>query len=90
VLSRFFQAGITPAVEDLEIVVDAEINPDISEGRTVAETAPLDETIEGTGIIEERDGVNYIKESILSPNTETEKKLDRNFKNLIDSILNKD
>jgi hypothetical protein len=39
-------------------------------------------------IITERDGVNYINESVLRPDKETLKGLDKNFKNLIDSILN--
>jgi hypothetical protein len=40
------------------------------------------------GIILERDGVSYINESALQPDKETLKGLDRNFKNLVDSILN--
>jgi hypothetical protein len=40
------------------------------------------------GVITERDGVNYINESVLRPDKETLKGLDKNFKNLIDSILN--
>jgi hypothetical protein len=40
------------------------------------------------GVITERDGVIYIKESVLNPGQETIKGLDKNFKNLIDSILN--
>jgi hypothetical protein len=40
------------------------------------------------GFIIERDGVFYIDESVLNPGRKTLKGLDRNFKNLIDSILN--
>jgi hypothetical protein len=39
-------------------------------------------------VVTERDGVIYINKSILNPDRETLKGLDRNFKNLIDSILN--
>jgi hypothetical protein len=41
-------------------------------------------------IIAERDGVSYIRESALNPDKETLKGLDKDFKNLIDSILNND
>jgi hypothetical protein len=40
-------------------------------------------------VITERDGLLYINESVLRPDKETLKGLDKNFKNLIDSILNK-
>jgi hypothetical protein len=38
-------------------------------------------------VVEERDGVTYINESVLNPDPKTLKDLNRNFKNLIDSIL---
>jgi hypothetical protein len=50
------------------------------------EDAP--EEAEANGVITERDGLIYINESVLSPDKETLKGLDKNFKNLIDSILN--
>jgi hypothetical protein len=49
------------------------------------ETAEAPET--AGGVVTERDGVIYINESILRPDKETLKGLDKNFKNLIDSIL---
>ena len=46
------------------------------------------EEAEGGNVVTERDGVIYINESVLSPDKETLKSLDKSFKNLIDSILN--
>jgi hypothetical protein len=48
--------------------------------------APEDADIDG--VITEKDGMIYINENVLSPDKETLKGLDKNFKNLIDSILN--
>jgi hypothetical protein len=47
-----------------------------------------EEEAETGAVITERDGVSYINESVLSPDKETLKGLDKNFKNLIDSIIN--
>jgi hypothetical protein len=52
----------------------------------VADAAP--EEAEAGRVIMERDGLIYIDESVLHPDKETLKGLDKNFKNLIDSILN--
>jgi hypothetical protein len=41
-------------------------------------------------IIEERDGIHYVTESVLTPDEKTEQNLDPGFKNLIDSVLKKD
>ncbi|MDR3122801.1 MAG: hypothetical protein LBU16_03370 [Treponema sp.] len=68
------------AVEDED--EDAPTAPEYLE----TEQAP-EETVSG-GVVMERDGVIYINENILSPDKETLKGLDRNVKNLIDSILN--
>jgi hypothetical protein len=46
------------------------------------------ETVKAESIIEERDGIHYINESALDA-AESETKLDRDFKNLIDSVLKK-
>jgi hypothetical protein len=46
------------------------------------------ETARAESIIEERDGIHYINESALDA-AENETKLDRDFKNLIDSVLKK-
>jgi hypothetical protein len=51
------------------------------------EMAEAPETAEADGVVTERDGVIYINESVLRPDKETLKGLDKNFKNLIDSIL---
>jgi hypothetical protein len=53
----------------------------------VPEEAAPEEAAPGR-VVTERDGVIYINESVLSPDKETLKGLDKNFKNLIDSILN--
>ena len=42
---------------------------------------------EENGIIEERDGVPYINEDALTPDLRTAADLNKNFKNLVDSIL---
>jgi hypothetical protein len=74
--------------EDLE---DAEEDGDApaaaeDEGEKAAETG------EGASgpVVAEKDGVTYINESVLNPDQKTLKGLDRNFKDLIDSILNRD
>jgi hypothetical protein len=63
---------------------DAPVETDTEELKTAQ--AP-DDTDTG-GVVTERDGVIYINESVLSPDRETLKGLNKNFKNLIDSILN--
>jgi hypothetical protein len=41
------------------------------------------------GIIEERDGVNYVNETVKSPDEETEKNLDPGLKNLVNAVIKK-
>jgi hypothetical protein len=45
---------------------------------------------EANTVIAKRNGVPYINESILNPDKETTKKLDGNFKRLVESVLSKD
>jgi hypothetical protein len=52
------------------------------------EMEPAEEAEDG-GVVTERNGVIYINESVLRPGREILKSLDRNFKNLIDSVLNR-
>jgi hypothetical protein len=70
------------AVEDGDETEPAE--PEETETGEMEMTDTLEET---DGVVTERDGVIYINESVLSPDKETLKGLDKNFKNLIDSIL---
>jgi hypothetical protein len=60
------------------------VAPEETRERGMADTPAEPET---GGIVTERDGVIYINESVLRPDKETLKGLDKNFKNLIDSIL---
>jgi hypothetical protein len=41
------------------------------------------------GIIEEKDGVNYVNETVKFPNEETEKNLDQGLKSLVNSVIKK-
>jgi hypothetical protein len=57
-----------------------------------AETGELEieealEEAEADGVVTERDGVIYINENVLRPDKETLQGLDKDFKSLIDSIL---
>ncbi|MDR2110587.1 MAG: hypothetical protein LBP32_04695, partial [Spirochaetaceae bacterium] len=65
--------------------VNAELNgtPETGEPEKNVEPGPPDT------VIEERDGIHYVNENILNPSKETEKKLDPDFKNLINSVLKK-
>jgi hypothetical protein len=49
----------------------------------------VDDTEENT-VIAKRNGVPYINERILTPDKKTEKSLDRNFKQLVESVLAND
>jgi hypothetical protein len=40
-----------------------------------------------TNVIEEHEGLHYINKEILNPGLETEKDLNPDFKNLVDSII---
>ena len=42
---------------------------------------------ENSGVIEEREGVHYVTEDVLSPDPKTAATLDRNFKKLVDSVV---
>ncbi|MFP3041534.1 hypothetical protein LQZ19_06885 [Treponema primitia] len=80
-LSKPFFTALYDELEVLEAQVE-------DEATLVEETeAAVDEEKE---IIAERDGISYINENILTPDEKTLKSLDRNFKNLIDSVLNND
>jgi hypothetical protein len=46
--------------------------------------------VEDAVIIEERDGVHYVNEQVLNPGEDAEKKLDPEFKSLINSVLKKE
>jgi hypothetical protein len=75
------------AVEDED--EDAPAGPEQAEIEAEdLETEQAPEAAEAGGVVTERDGVIYINENILSPSKETLRGLDRNFKNLIDSVLN--
>ncbi|WP_010257243.1 hypothetical protein [Treponema primitia] len=78
-LSKPFFAASYEEIEILEAQAEDE-TPVVEDAETALE--------EEKEIIAERDGISYINESILNPDEETLKSLDRNFKNLIDSVLN--
>jgi hypothetical protein len=71
-------------------VLEAEAGdaPAAAEGESEKTVEP--EEGEAGPVVEERDGVTYINENVLNPDKKTLKGLNKNFKNLIDSILNKD
>jgi hypothetical protein len=84
-LPGIFQTEQTAPVGYLEVVDDdMTITQDPLSGDELPEN-----TCGETAIIEERNGVNYISESILSQDTNPETKLNWDLKNLIDSVLKK-
>jgi hypothetical protein len=62
--------------------------PETEQAAKTAEAGGTKTEQEDGGVVTERDGVIYVNKSVLSPDKETLKGLDKNFKNLIDSILN--
>ncbi|MDR2742346.1 MAG: hypothetical protein LBB98_09370 [Treponema sp.] len=87
---RSFSTAINEQIEILETQADEEIgNEGDSEEIPEAEAEILEVSSEDeNAIISERDGISYINENILTPDEETVKSLDKNFKKLIDSVLN--
>jgi hypothetical protein len=81
--------GDAPAApEEDAAVLDAGPEPgDMDAGGQGTGPEPEETETDG-GIITERDGVLYINENVLNPGKKILKGLNRNFKNLIDSILN--
>jgi hypothetical protein len=51
------------------------------------ENIPLAGEIDADSVIEEREGVPYVNKMFLNPGVETEKKLNPDFKNLVNSII---
>ncbi|AEF85583.1 hypothetical protein TREPR_0713 [Treponema primitia ZAS-2] len=85
--SQPFQTEMANEIEVLE-------SPDDEDG-DVEENLPDLEIPQESGenedeFILERDGVNYINENLLSPDRKILEKLDRDFQDLIDSVLDKE
>jgi hypothetical protein len=72
------------APEEEATALEAEQEPEAA----ALETGEAPEEAGADGVIVERDGVLYINESVRNPGRKNRKGLDRNFKNLIDAILN--
>ncbi|MDR2184561.1 MAG: hypothetical protein LBO80_02670 [Treponema sp.] len=87
---RSFATAINEQIEILETQTEEEIERDDDSEETLEVEAEIPEvpSEDENAIISERDGVSYINENILTPDEETVKSLDKNFKNLIDSVLN--
>jgi hypothetical protein len=85
-----FSTAINEQIEILETQAEEETEneDDLEETLEVEDKIPAVPSGDENAIIWERDGVSYINENILTPDEETIKSLDRNFKNLIDSVLN--
>ena len=66
-------------IEDLEAVSGG----DEEGGNIAGENAYLDDS----GVIEEREGVHYISEEVLNPDSQAAGNLNRDFKDLVDSII---
>jgi hypothetical protein len=81
-----FSAYINGEIEELEVIEDENDWDEEPE----AEENEISELLSGeeNTVIAKRDGVPYINEQVLAPDAETVSRLDRNFKNLIDSVLN--
>jgi hypothetical protein len=77
---------ITALAAEDEDAAPEEAEPALPESGEPGDEAPED--ADAGGVVTERDGVIYVNERALRPDKETLKGLDRNFKNLIDSILN--
>jgi hypothetical protein len=88
---RSFSTAINEQIEILETPAEEETEheDDSEETLEVGDEIPEAPSEDENAIISERDGVSYINENILTPDEETVKSLDKNFKNLIDSVLNK-
>lgn len=77
-----FQTEMVNEIEVLQVSDDDESLPDLE--------IPQDSDENEDEFILERDGVNYINESLLSPDKKTLEKLDQDFQDLIDSVLDKE
>ena len=77
-----------PAAPEEEEAAALEFGQAPEEEAVALESGQAPESTEAGGVIMERDGIIYINERVLAPDKKTLKGLDRNFKRLIDAILN--
>jgi hypothetical protein len=90
---NLFQTTKNGTIETLEALPggkttgEYEIPDEAQDG--ISATAPEANAAEASSIIVERDGVNYINEDTLAPKKKPGQNLDRNFKNLVNSVLHK-
>jgi hypothetical protein len=80
-LSIPFLTLINGEIEVLEVVGDE----DEYDGDEIPELLSGDDNT----VIAKRNGIPYINERVFTPDAETVSRLDRNFKRLIDSVLNR-
>jgi hypothetical protein len=83
-LSLVYKPFLTDSFSDPQ---DLEGLPDDIEEEPPSNSPEQDTSIQDTNIIEEHEGLHYINKEILSPGFETEKDLNPDFKNLVDSII---
>jgi hypothetical protein len=85
--SQFFDAPFLTALNGELPLLMAEDEDPAMEGDGETKT-PSPEEAEAGEVISERDGVAYISENTLAPDEKTLAGLNRDFKDLIDSVLN--
>jgi hypothetical protein len=101
-LSRFGDDGIFKPVDDDDstekIKTSGRLEELNAEGMSLVYTPFQSEEVHSpelldssgpAGIIEEKDGVNYVTEMVKSPDEATEKSLDRGLKNLVNAVIKK-
>jgi hypothetical protein len=86
-LSVPFSTALNTEIEVLAVqdIDDDDVIPELRE-----ELRSKPPSGEENTVIAKRDGVPYINKNILNPDKETIKKLDRNFKHLVESVLSND